>query len=70
MPEWGLAKTETGGNGDNPFFIRSMRSFFTSNADILVMEGYFNEHAEYIRNSLWSEKPQNPKSAQVYRSLW
>ncbi|WP_141397149.1 glycoside hydrolase family 26 protein [Mobilicoccus massiliensis] len=70
VPEWGLAKTETGGNGDNPFFIRSMRSFFTSNADILVMEGYFNEHAEYIRNSLWSEKPQNPKSAQVYRSLW
>lgn len=70
VPEWGLAKPGAGGNGDNPFYITQMRRFFEQNSDVLVVESYFNEHADYIQNSLWTENPQNPKSAAVYRKLW
>lgn len=70
MPEWGLAQPGTGGNGDNPFYIRAMRNFFMANRDILVAENYFNEPDPYIANSLWAADPQNPKAAAVYRKLW
>ncbi|WP_168583041.1 glycoside hydrolase family 26 protein [Gephyromycinifex aptenodytis] len=70
VPEWGLAAPHAGGHGDNPFYITKMRQFFTANADVLAVESYFNEPKEYIRNSLWTEAPQNPLSAQAYRRLW
>jgi glycosyl hydrolase family 26 len=69
IPEWGLASTTEGGSGDNPFYLERMRSFFETNADILVLEGYFSEPATSIANSLW-DPDQNPRSAEVYAKLW
>lgn len=68
--EWGLAPKNRDGNGDNPFYIRKMKQFFDLNSDILVMENYFNEPAATMLSSLWTEAPQNPKSAALYRQLW
>ena len=45
ISEWGLATKRRNGNGDNPFYIRKMKQFFDANADILVLEQYFNEPA-------------------------
>ncbi|MDO5711462.1 MAG: hypothetical protein Q4P32_06965 [Micrococcales bacterium] len=68
--EWGLAPKNRDGHGDNPFYIRKMKQFFDANADILVMENYFNEPGKTMLSSLWTEAPQNPKSAALYRQLW
>ncbi len=68
--EWGLAPKNRDGHGDNPFYLRKMKQFFTANADILVIENYFNEPAKTMLSSMWTEAPQNPKSAVVYRQLW
>lgn len=68
--EWGLAPAHRSGHGDNPFFIRKMHQFFNGNRGKLVYECYFNEPDSSMRNSLWSEAPQNPRSAAVYRQLW
>ncbi|WP_168582991.1 glycoside hydrolase family 26 protein [Gephyromycinifex aptenodytis] len=69
FPEWGLAHAWDG-NGDNPFFMTKVKQFFTANADVLVLECYFNVPEKPMLNSLWSEAPQNPKAAAVYRRLW
>lgn len=68
--EWGLAPKNRDGHGDNPFYLRKMKQFFTANGDILVIENYFNEPAKTMLSSMWTEAPQNPKSAVVYRQLW
>ena len=52
VPEWGLASEDEGGAADNPYFIERMREFFEANADILVMENYFNEPATSLANSI------------------
>lgn len=70
VPEWGLADPKLEGNGDNPFYIRAMHEFFAANADVLVLESYFNESDNGQRSSLWPEKPENPKAAAEYRRLW
>ena len=69
VPEWGLASRAEGGAGDNPYYIQKMRTFFEANADVLVLESYFNEPMTSIANSLWSPT-QAPKAALVYRRLW
>lgn len=68
-PEWGLASTEDGGAADNPYFIERMRGFFEANADILVMENYFNEPSTSLANSIW-DPVLMPKASQTYRRLW
>jgi hypothetical protein len=68
-PEWGVASTEEEGVGDNPFFIEKVRSFFETNADILVLESYFSEPETSLANSIW-DPVQMPKSAKVYARLW
>ncbi len=68
--EWGLAPRHRNGNGDNPFFIKKMHEFFSGNRGKLVYECYFNEPDSSMRNSLWADAPQNPKSGAVYRQLW
>lgn len=69
FPEWGLAHAWDG-NGDNPFFMAKVKQFFDANSDVLVLECYFNEPEKPMKNSLWTEAPQNPKAAAVYRRLW
>jgi hypothetical protein len=69
IPEWGLASPGEGGEGDNPYYLRQMRSFFVANADILVVESYFSEPNTSIGNSIW-EPDQNPRSSVVYAQLW
>lgn len=69
ISEWGLAAKSRGGNGDNVFYIRKMKQFFDANADILVLEQYFNEPGG-MGNSLWAESSQNPKAGAAYRQLW
>lgn len=66
--EWGLARAWDG-NGDNPFFMRKVKQFFDANSDTLVLECYFNVPDKPMRNSLWTEAPQNPKAAAVYHKL-
>lgn len=68
--EWGLAPRHRNGHGDNPYFIRKMYLFFNGNRGKLAYECYFNEPDSSMSNSLWSEAPQNPKSAAMYRKLW
>lgn len=68
--EWGLAPKNRDGHGDNPFYLRKMKQFFAANSDILVIENYFNEPAKTMLSSMWTEAPQNPKSAVAYRKLW
>jgi Glycosyl hydrolase family 26 len=68
-PEWGLASQEEGGMGDNPFFMEKVRSFFQTNADVLVLEGYFSEPSTSLANSVW-DPAQMPNSAEVYARLW
>ncbi|WP_226344258.1 hypothetical protein [Agilicoccus flavus] len=71
ISEWGLAGRHRDGHGDNPFYIRKMKQFFTANADILVLESYFNVAEKTdTASSLWPEAPLNPRSAAVYRALW
>lgn len=70
MSEWGLAAKSKSGNGDNAFYIRKMKQYFDANADILVLEQYFNEPAANMGNSMWPEAPQNPRAGAVYRRLW
>lgn len=69
VPEWGIAKTSAGGNGDNAFYIRRMHEFFTANSDVLAYEAYFNENNEYISSGLW-ESLVNPGAAAQYAALW
>jgi hypothetical protein len=69
VPEWGLASEAEGGEGDNPYYIKQMRSFFEANADLLVLESYFNEPATSIANSLW-DPTQAESSAVIYQKLW
>ena len=68
IPEWGVAGTNRGGTGDNPFWVRQMRAWMRANADVLVLENYFNDRARTIRSDLW--RGQNPAAAAVYRELW
>lgn len=68
-PEWGLASPANEGVGDNPYFIRKMRSFFESNADVVVLESYFSEPAATLENSFWNPT-QMPGSAELYKQLW
>lgn len=70
ISEWGLARQLYDGNGDNPFYIAKMKQFFDANNDVLVLESYFNAPENHMRSSLWTEAPQNPKAAAVYRRLW
>ncbi|GMA42134.1 glycoside hydrolase family 26 protein [Mobilicoccus caccae] len=69
FPEWGLTHAYDG-NGDNPFYIRKMHAFFRANSDVLVLENYFNVPDQHMKNSIWSVKPQNPKSGAEYKKLW
>lgn len=69
VPEWGLASEAEGGAGDNAYFIEQMRAFFEANADILVMENYFNEPSTSLANAIW-DPTQMPQAAQAYRRLW
>jgi glycosyl hydrolase family 26 len=69
IPEWGLASPADGGLGDNPFYIKKMRSFFEANADVLVLESYFSEPETSLANSIW-DPVQNPRSSAVYARLW
>jgi len=69
VPEWGLASSAEGGEGDNPYYIKQMRTFFQANKDVLVLESYFNEPMTSIANSVW-DPAQAPKSAEIYRKLW
>lgn len=71
ISEWGLASTARDGNGDNPFYIRKMRQYFQANADILVLESYFNQpDRKDTASSLWPAAPLNPKAGAEYRKLW
>lgn len=71
--EWGLAASREGNNwtgrGDDPAYIEKMFAFFKANADILVMESYFDEPDGYIANSLY-RNGQNPNAGARYRALW
>ena len=69
IPEWGLASTADGGLGDNPFYLKKMRSFFEANADVLVLESYFSEPETSLANSIW-DPDQNPQSSAVYARFW
>ena len=69
FPEWGLASEAEGGAADNPYFIERMRGFFRANADILVMENYFNEPATTLANSIW-DPVLMPDASETYRRLW
>lgn len=69
FPEWGITHAWDG-YGDNPFYIAKMHEFFRANSDILVFENYFNVPDNHMHSSLWPVKPQNPKSAAMYRKLW
>lgn len=68
VAEWSVQGPNRTGGGDNPFFIRRMYDFFWEHRDILVFENYFEEPGE-LRSAL-QIKPQNPRSAEVYRELW
>jgi hypothetical protein len=69
VPEWGLSAPRSEGAGDNPFFIRRMYEYFEENQDVLAFENYFDEPNPYLGSALFL-KPQNPRSARVYRELW
>lgn len=69
VPEWGLASRQEGGEGDNPYYITKMRSFFEANADVLVLDSYFNEPMTSIANSIW-DPVQAPEASAVYQRLW
>ena len=68
IPEWGVAYPGRNGNGDNPFFITAMRTWMRQNADVLVLENYFNDPVGHVRSDLWGG--QNPKAAAAYRKAW
>lgn len=70
ISEWGLAAEDVDGNGDNPFFIKAMHKYFSDNADVVVLESYFNEGSTKQGSSLWPEAPQNPKAGAEYKRLW
>ena len=63
--EWGLYHREDG--FDNPLFIKGMFDFFSRNRDVIGYEMYFN--CRGTRGRLYPGN-YNPRSAQVYRSLW
>lgn len=65
IPEWGLASTARMGLGDNAFYIRAMRRFMADNADILVVENYWDDPRD-VGGGLMSG--QNPASAAAYRA--
>ena len=68
--EWGLATPSNGdGGGDNPYYIRAMFHFFSTNKDVVAFECYFDEPAPYIANSLYGTD-QNPAAKAVYAELW
>nr|WP_231747942.1 glycosyl hydrolase [Auraticoccus cholistanensis] len=69
VPEWGLASPQEQGRGDNPLLMQRMRGFFEDNADVLVLESYFNEPDTSLANSIW-DPVQHPRASQVYADLW
>ncbi|ONH60915.1 hypothetical protein CcI49_10100 [Frankia sp. CcI49] len=70
VPEWGLARADRHGGGDNPLFIEKMHDLFDQNRDILAYEAYFNTaESNNVRSSLLN--PQlHPNSAQRYLELF
>ncbi|WP_232295201.1 glycoside hydrolase family 26 protein [Parafrankia sp. EUN1f] len=70
VPEWGLARADRHGGGDNPLFIEKMHDLFDQNRDILAYEAYFNtSESNNVRSSLLN--PQlHPNSAQRYLELF
>jgi hypothetical protein len=58
FPEWGGSSngrnTQWAGHagGDNPFYISTMLGLMKANADIMLVDGYFNESASYIQGAL------------------
>ena len=63
LPEWGLSVTDGfngHGGGDDPYFIRAMRSWIGQNN--VAYESYFDVHGDEL--SLF------PQSAAVYHQLW
>lgn len=49
LPEWGAHGVK--GRGDNPAFVKDVMGWAEKNADIVVMMSYFDEPADYIKNS-------------------
>ena len=43
--------------------------FFDANADVLVIESYFNEPGTSLNNSIWDPVVM-PKASETYRRLW
>ncbi|OAA26896.1 Glycosyl hydrolase family 26 [Frankia sp. EI5c] len=70
VPEWGLARADRSGGGDNPLFIEKMHDLFDANRDILAYEAYFNTaEATNVRSSLLN--PQlHPNGARRYLELF
>jgi len=71
VPEWGLFRTDTHGNGDNPTYIQNMYDFFKTNAANLAYEAYFNDFNEGdgLSDSLWNPI-QVPLSSAKYKALY
>lgn len=76
LPEWGIGgpRDICGQPGiDNPFFLQKMHNWLRQNAGSIAYEAYFNSHGSSSA-SKGSHKlapaSHNPKSAEIYRSLW
>lgn len=71
--EWGVVPTGDAGR-ENPDFVRWMHEWFAARAPYLAYEAYFSDcGAGGVQSSLFRTNAacvKNPKSAEVYRSLW
>ncbi|QQR99645.1 MAG: hypothetical protein IPK37_11565 [Austwickia sp.] len=65
IPEWGLAAPAREGLGDNALYIQKMRAFMAANADIMVVENYWDDPSD-VGGGLMGG--QNPSGAAAYRA--
>jgi len=67
VPEWALYNEE----GDNPYYIQKMYSFFAAHAAHIAYECYFSYNARFIQSDIYPQKgSHNPKSSVMYAALW
>jgi len=65
LPEWGIARANPNGGGDNPKYINFVYDWMLKNRDWIQYESYFDETEAYIRSDLFTG--YNPQATAEYK---
>jgi hypothetical protein len=68
VPEWAASK-DTGGGGDDPYYVSKMFDFFRAHSSHIAFETYFDDRKDFSISG-WTGPTRLPKTAARYRQLF